>query len=382
MLNKMEPLELKVKRNILLNPGPGTTTYSVKMAQLVPDICHREKEFCLLLDGIRKDLVKIASKSQEDHTAVLFAGSGTAAVESVIISAIPDNKKLLVINNGAYGDRIAKIARTFGINLEEQKYSWNQGPDLERVRRAVSESGIEYIAAVHHETTSGLLNPIRKLGEIAKANGCKFIVDAMSSFAGIAFKMEENNIDYLISSANKCLQGMPGISFVIAKKDEIEKLKDGKKKCFYLDLHAQYESLEKQQQMRFTPPVQTAYALRKAIDEFFEEGAERRQERYFKSWQTLTSGLHEIGFKLLIEDERMQSRILTSVVEPKNQEYDFDRLHDRLYEKGFTIYPGKIGNMNTFRIANMGAIDYRDIENFLSALKDSLKCMGIEKLVY
>lgn len=370
-----------MKRKILLNPGPATTTDSVKMAQIVPDICPREKEFGQLLSSIRTDLVKIAAKNYQEYACVLFAGSGTAAMESAICSVASPNKKMLIINNGAYGERMVSIAKTYKIPFKELKYDWHSVPDLEEIKKAFEE--VCCVAAVHHETTSGLLNPIKEIGKIAKENNCSFIVDAISSYAGIAFDAHDYNIDFLISASNKCIQGMPGVSFVICRKSELEKIKNYEKRAFYLDLHSQYAHLENGKQTRFTPPVQVLYALRQAIDEFFMEGAQNREERYKRSWETLVSGLKNIGFRLLLPDNlKFHSKILTTVFEPKNKEYNFDNLHDILYKKDFTIYPGKIGSMSTFRIANMGAIDSEDIENFLSALKESLGEMGITKLDY
>lgn len=371
-----------VERKILLNPGPATTTDTVKNAQVVPDICPREEEFGDLIGSIRKDLVKIATKQTDEYDCVILGGSGTAAMESVLASVVKRNSKLLIINNGAYGKRFSEIAQTYDINYIEDKYEWDQLPDLKRIEKILSENkDIEYVTAIHHETTSGILNPIKQIGEICKKQGCVFIVDAISTFAGIVFDFDDYNIDFGLSASNKCIQGMPGISFVICRKSELQKLKDIKSRVFYLDLYKQFKSLEEKKQTRFTPPVQTMYALKKAIEEFFEETAEVRAQRYTENWRTLMEGLRQIGFKMLLKDE-LHSKILITVFEPSNPEYDFKKLHDLLFGKNFTIYPGKIGSLDTFRVATMGAINSEDMKEFLLALKNSLKDMGIDKLSY
>jgi len=367
-----------VKRNILLNPGPATTTDSVKRAQVVPDICHREKEFCDLMKSVRNDLTKIATKSPEEYACVIFAGCGTAAVESTISSVSPPNKKILIVNNGVYGERMVNMARVHEINYVEVKSREYEIPNIGGIEKLLKiDRDISCVAMVHHETTSGMLNPMREVGKIAKANNCTYIVDAMSSFAGLVFDTKKEGIDFVISSSNKCIQGMPGLSFVIAKKEELEKIKGYPRRTVYLDLYSQYESLEDKKQMQFTVPIQTTYALRQAINEFLEEGAEQRQARYFKSWGTLVKGMGRLGFKKLLEDEN-ESRILTTFREPENANYNFKRMHDLLYERGFTIYPGKIGADDTFRLANLGAINHKDIKKFLGAMKDVMGKMGVE----
>jgi len=366
----------QIKRNILLNPGPATTTDSVKMAQVVPDICPREKDFGAIMKSISDDLTKIAG-GDGNYATVLFGGSGTAAMDATINSVVPPHKKILVINNGAYGERIVKIAKAYGIDVIELQFEWDELPNLDKIGEALkNEEDIECVSIIHHETTTGLLNPINKIGQIVKKYNKTFIVDTISSFAGIPFDIKEFNIDFMMSTSNKCIQGMAGISFVICKKQELEKIKDYPRRSFYLSLYDQYEYFKKNYEMRFTPPVQTVYALRKAIDEFFEEGAENRYQRYNKSWQTLRKGIEDMGLEVLTKPEE-ESRILITILYSKDPNFDFDILHDKLYEKGFTIYPGKIKKANTFRLANMGAIDHRDIEKFLIELKNTMEEIGV-----
>ena len=366
-----------VKRNILLNPGPATTTDSVKKALVIPDICPREKEFGDLMQEVRKDLVKIAG-GDEDYTSILFAGSGTAVMESTISSVVPPNKKILIIINGAYGFRFAEIARTYNIEVVELKFEFGKKIELEQVEAILkADDDIACVAVTHHETTVGILNPIKEIGEITKIFRKTLIIDTISSFAGVPINIKDFNIDFMMSTSNKCIQGMAGVAFVICKKSSLEKLRTIKARSYYLDLFRQYEYLEKDSQTRFTPPVQIIYALKQAILEFFEEGAENRIKRYKENYRILKEGLKKLNFKFLMKDDVVESNILTTIYYLDHPNFNFDGLHDKLYKRGFTIYPGKITNLNTFRIAVMGAIYTADIKNFIKALGKVLKEMGI-----
>ena len=363
---------IKVKRNILLNPGPATTTDSVKRALVVPDICPREKEFCDLVQEIRSDLVKIAN-GDDSYTCVLFAGSGTSVMDAAINSVVPPGKKIAVINNGAYGERMVKIAKAYSLDLVEIKYEPGGKIDLSEVATVLNrDSQIACLAMVHHETTTGLLNPIKEVGAIVKERGAVFIVDTISSFAGIPIDIKDCHIDFMMSTSNKCIQGMAGIAFIICNKAELEKLKEYPPRSFYLNLYNQYQYFEKTGQSQFTPPVQILYALKQAVKEFFAEGGMERYQRYTENWRVLRQGLLELGFKLFHQAED-ESHILLTVYDPELPKYNFETMHDYLYAKGFTIYPGKIGEQNTFRLANMGAIDAKDIKRFLKVLRLYLK---------
>lgn len=360
----------RVKRNILLNPGPATTTDSVKYAQVVADICPREKEFGDLMEYVSTELTKIVAKPK-NYTTVLFGGSGTAVVESVLSSVVPHDKKVLIVNNGAYGKRMTQIADAYGMNYIEFKSSPVKPIDLKQLENTIKKNkGISHLAVIHNETTTGLLNNLDDLGAIAKKFNVELIVDAMSSYAAIPIDMKKQNIDYLCASSNKNIQGMAGVGFVVSKVSSLQKLKDIKPRSFYLNLFAQYENFMKSHQMRFTPPVQTLYSLKQAIKEAKKEGVENRYKRYSKSWKVLTKSLKQMNLKYLVED-KYHSRIITSIMIPKD--VDFDDMHDFFYEKGFTIYPGKVEDFNTFRIANIGEIDYKDMQGFIKLFKKYLK---------
>ncbi len=358
------------QRNILLNPGPATTTHSVKMAQVVPDICPREHEFGDLMEWVSEELTTIVANTDE-YVTILFGGSGTAVVEATLSSVVPHDKKVLIVNNGAYGKRMCQIAEAYDMDYVEFQSSPIEPIDLEALEKTIKATdNLSHLAIIHNETTTGLLNNLDDLGAIAKKYNLDLIVDAMSSYAAIPIDMKKQNISYLLASSNKNIQGMAGVGFVIANKSDIEKVKKIKPRNFYFNLYAQYENFMKTHQMRFTPPVQTMYALKQAIIEAKEEGIENRYKRYSKSWETLTSALKEMNLKYLVDDE-YHSKIIISIFIP--EDIDFDDMHDYFFEKGFTIYPGKVADFNTFRVANIGEIDYRDIEEFLELLKKYLK---------
>lgn len=366
-----------IKRNILLNPGPVTTTDTVKYAQVIPDICPREEEFWKMLGQIRKDLVRVV-KGGNNYTSVLFAGSGTAMMDACVNSIVPQDKKIAIINNGAYGERLVKIANSYRIPFAEISFKWDETPDFNKIADTlVKDKDIACVAMVHHETTTGMLNPIKEIGNIVKKNNCIFIVDTVSSFAGIPVDIKDCKIDFMFSTSNKCIQGMAGLSFVICRKDELEKTKKYLPRSFYLNLFQQYDYFEKKGEMRFTPPVQVAYALKQAIKEYFEEGGKSRYKRYAENWQALRKGLKEMGFRFLLE-KHQESRLLITIIEPSDSNYDFTIMHDLLYKRGFTIYPGKMYNRNTFRLAVIGDLRVKDIFNFLEALNAVLIEMGVE----
>ncbi len=368
---------MEIRRNILLNPGPATTSDTVKFAQIVPDICPREKEFGSIMEFISRKLTEFVG-SNEKYTTILFGGSGTAAVEA-ILSSVVDNKTILIINNGAYGKRMCEIAEIYNLNYIEFKSSPIETINLKELEEVIKKNNeeskinncgaISHLAVVHHETTTGILNDIELLGEICKKYSIEMIVDAMSSFAGIPIDMDKMNIRYLASSSNKCIQGMAGISFVIADKKALNKTQNIKPRNLYLNIYKQYSYFKDNYQMRFTPPVQILYALKQAIIEAKSETIDKRYKRYKECCKILWDGLDRLNLNILI-DKHISSMLLTSVIEPQIKNYEFDRLHDYLYSRGFTIYPGKISSENTFRIANIGDIYPDDMRRFVKILEE------------
>jgi 2-aminoethylphosphonate aminotransferase len=362
----------QVKRNILLNPGPATTTDTVKNAMVVPDICPRELEFGELTLSVRNDLIR-AAYGEKNHTCVMLTSSGTGGVEACLTSVIPHNKKVLILNNGAYGERMQKICDAYSIDHVDYNQQWGLPLDLNAVEELLKQhyGEISHLAFIHHETTVGILNPLSEISTLSQKYKVETIVDAMSSFAGMMINVEKDNIHYLVSSSNKCIQGMAGISFVIANTNSLLKTKEIKARNFYFNLLENHLYLEKNKQFLFTPPVQTLYALRQAVTEYFEEGPENRFARYASIYEIMKKKVIELGFEFLIE-EKYHAKLLTAIMDPKNPAYSFNEMHDYLFERGFTIYPGKVGNKNTFRLSNIGAIYPKDMEDFLKVFEEYL----------
>ncbi|MCL6459422.1 MAG: aminotransferase class V-fold PLP-dependent enzyme, partial [Gorillibacterium sp.] len=311
-----------VKRNILLNPGPATTTDSVKFAQIVPDICPREEEFGRLMEDISLDLTRLVA-DEAHYTTVLFGGSGTAAVESILSSVVREDDVVIIINNGAYGKRMCQIAAAYGLNYLEFKSSPEEAVDLPALEATIQNCGqiVSHVAVVHNETTTGLLTDIEAIGKLCGKYGSDLIVDAMSSLGAIPIQMEQMNICYLAASSNKNLQGLPGIAFVVAEKSKLASLKSARPRNYYLNLHEQYEHFAKTRQMRFTPPVQTLYALKQAIEELKGESLTERYARYTESWETLICGMSLRGINHLVA-EKNHSKIVTSFIEPDCKGFD------------------------------------------------------------
>ena len=367
----------KVERKILLNPGPSTTTDTVKYAQIVPDICPREKEFGELMRDVGKELVKIVHGKEEDYTAVLFCGSGTICIDVTLNSLLDEGKRALVIQNGSYSERACEVLRAYGLPFIELKQPIDGLPDLSLIEDTLkSNDDIGYVYITHHETGSGLLNPIREVGELAHRYGAFLITDTTSSYAMIPIDLYRDNIDFCMASAQKGIMGMTGLSYVIGRRDIIEKSKDFPVRSYYCNLYMQYDYFEKTGQMHFTPPVQTIYAARQALKEYFAEGEEAKWERHKRVMDEIHKGEEELGLKEMLE-RKVQSGLVSAVRYPDDPNWDFDRVHDHCYEKGFTIYPGKIEKKGTFRLCALGAIDAEDIRAFWAVFKDALKECGV-----
>lgn len=369
-IQKAESIQ-KVRREVLLNPGPATTTDSVKYAQLCPDICPREKEFGHLMNWVRNELTSFVADPAE-YTTVFWGGSGTSADEAMISSIVPEDGKLLVIDNGAYGARMAKIASVYRINFEVLKSSSRAPVDLNILEDKLKAGRFSHIAAVYHETTTGLLMDLHSIGEICQRLGVVTIIDAVSAYAGIPMDLKKLGVHFMSSTSNKNIQGMAGIAFVICDRDYLERLKVIPMRNYYLNLWDQHINFEKTMQTRFTPPVQTFYSLRQAIIETKVETIEGRYARYSACWTKLIAGLEKLGLLCFVPPE-YQSKLITTIVEPANLNFKFDTLHDLARQHEFTIYPGKLAEANTFRIANIGDIQPNEMVKFVGILNEYMK---------
>lgn len=362
---------------LLFTPGPLTTSLTVKQAML-HDAGSRDPQFIALVRSIRERLLQLGGVSREaGYEAVLMQGSGTFGVESVISSVLPRDGKLLVVINGAYGERIATMAARHNISTTLLRSDENQLPDLAAVDQALkADAAITHVVAVHCETTAGILNPIKSIGEIVKRHGREFIVDAMSSFGAIPLQLATAGIDYLISSANKCIEGVPGFAFVLARREFLLKTA-GRARTLSLDLLAQWQGLEKDGQFRFTPPTHALLAFDQALKELEAEGGVAgRGRRYAENHRTLLEGMKALGFRLYLAPE-VQSYIITTFHYPADAKFVFADFYQRLFDKGFIIYPGKLTKLDCFRIGNIGRIGAQDIQALLAGMAEVLKEMGL-----
>lgn len=365
-----------IKRNVLLNPGPATTSDAVKYAQVVPDICPREQEFVDIMSGVRKDLVKVVHGDPDKYSAVIFTGSGTIIQDVLVNSLVPEGKKICVVNNGAYSERMVEIAQYYHIACVDLKFPSTELPDLAVVQETLEkDKNIAVVATVHHETGTGVLNPIKEIGQMAHDNDAIFVVDTISTYGLLPIDIEEQNIDFLMSSAQKGLAGMTGASWTVGKIDEIKKTKEYSPRSYYCNLFMQYDFFDRVGEMHFTPPVQTMYALQQAIKEYFEEGEQTRWERLTKCWEAIHKGLAEMGLGTVI-DKEIQGHLVVTVRAPEDGKFDFFKLHDYCFERGFTIYPGKMFGLQTFRLCNLGLITEKDIQDFFVVAKEAFQQMG------
>ncbi|MEG1746694.1 MAG: 2-aminoethylphosphonate--pyruvate transaminase [Raoultibacter sp.] len=363
-------------RKVLLNPGPATTTDSVKQAQIVSDICPRETEFGDLMRSVQSDLTRIVHGG-EDYTSVLFCGSGTICIDAALSSLLPEGAKVLVVDNGVYSSRAVEVCTYYGLSHIDLKLPINRPIDVEAVRAVLSEEGdIALVYTTHHETATGVLNPLREIGALAHEYGALFVVDTTSSYAMIPLDVVRDNIDACMASAQKGIQAMTGLSFIIAKRAVIEESAANPKRSYYCNLYRQYDQFERTGQMHFTPPVQVVYAARQALDEYFAEGEQAKWERHQHLAQAIHEGLSRLGFSEAIDSE-YQSQLVVSVSFPDCAQWDFRAVHDYCYERGFTIYPGKIAGQDTFRLCTLGALEVADIEAFFKVLEAALEDLGI-----
>ncbi len=366
-----------VKRNILLNPGPSTTTDTVKLAQIVPDICPREKEFQSIMASMRRDLVKIVHGG-DDYTSVLFCGSGTICIDITLNSLLDVGKKAVVINNGSYSQRAVDVLNYYGLPVIDLKQPINTTPSLAAIEETLkNNTNIGYVYMTHHETGSGLLNPIREVGALTHKYNAFFITDTTSSYAMIPINVYEDNVDFCMASAQKGIMGMTGLSYVIGRKDIIEKSKNYPKRSYYCNLYMQYDYFEKTGEMHFTPPVQTIYAAKQALIEYWDEGEEKKWERHQRVMKAIHDGEEKLGLKEIL-DRSVQSGLVSAVKYPDDENWDFEKVHDYCYEHGFTIYPGKIEKQGTFRLCALGAIDEADIVEFWKVFEEALNEYSVQ----
>lgn len=364
------------KDKVLFTPGPLTTSRTVKQAML-RDLGSRDFELIEMVRDIRRRLLHLGGVDNADYEAILMQGSGTFCLEAVVSSTIPPDGSLLVIVNGAYGKRIAQIAAVLEINTSLLAYPEDAKPDLQEIAQALStDESITHVAVVHCETTTGIVNPVAEIGGVVRASGRRYFVDAMSSFGAIPLNLSEGGIDYLVASANKCIEGVPGFGFILARRDALLET-EGYARSLSLDLLAQWRGLEANGQFRFTPPTHALIAFHQALLELEAEGGvEGRAARYRANYQTLVAGMRDLGFREYLRPED-QGYIITSFRYPSHPNFDFDEFYRRLNEKEYVIYPGKVSDADCFRIGSIGRISVADVRGLLAAMRDTLAEMKV-----
>jgi 2-aminoethylphosphonate-pyruvate transaminase len=365
------------KDKALFTPGPLSTSLTTKQAML-RDLGSRDTAFIDTVKDIRQRLVALGGGSDE-YTAVLVQGSGTFGIESVLSSVIPSDGKLLVLVNGAYGERMVKIAAVHRIPTLALRFAENTCPDPAALEQALaSKPEISHVAVVHCETTTGIINPIETYGEIVKQHNRVYFVDAMSSFGAYPIDLPGCGIDYLVSSANKCIEGVPGFSFILARTAALTATR-GWARTLSLDLLAQWEGLERDGQFRFTPPTHVVLAFHRALLELEQEGGVlARGERYKHNYELTLTAMQNIGFLPYLGTEN-RGYIITSFHYPDHPKFDFKSLYDRLSAKGHVIYPGKLSHADCFRIGHVGRLDGGDVSALMSAISEALKEMGVQQ---
>ncbi len=359
----------------LLTPGPLTTSLTVKQAML-HDWGSRDKKFIEINRRVREKLVGMAG-GEGSHVCVPMQGSGTFAVEAMIGSFVPPRGKLLILINGAYGKRIARICEYYKRDFAILEWAEDRPVDPAAVEKALAaDVAISHVAVIHCETTSGVLNPVAEVAAVVAKAGRRLLIDAMSAFGAIAVDAREVRFDALAASSNKCIEGVPGVGFVICRKEALDACK-GNSPSLALDLFDQFQALEKTGQWRFTPPIHCIVAFDQAIKEHEAEGGVAgRGGRYRNNCRILVEGMRKLGFETLLPD-RLQAPIIVTFHMPADPKFVFQTFYDKLSERGFVIYPGKLTVADSFRIGCIGRLGEKEMKGALSAVREVMGEMGV-----
>ncbi|MFT5426228.1 MAG: 2-aminoethylphosphonate-pyruvate transaminase [Gammaproteobacteria bacterium] len=353
---------------ILLNPGPVVLSKRVREAMLQPDLCHREAEFAELQNAIRNDLLEVYPLDKQNWAAILMTGSGTAAMEAMMTSLIPDHGKVLIIENGVYGERLTKIAEIHQINHMTLHHEWGDEIDLKILKDELQyHKEISHVAVVHHETTTGRLNDLAAIAEVCKQHDVPILLDGVSSFGAEDIDFEAWNITACAATANKCLHAVPGTSFVISKRNVFEQMQGTPARTLYLNLASYLEQQDKNG-TPFTQSVQTFYALSEALKELKDAGGQQqRKQDYWNRLNIVRDGLEKLGINALMRAEDC-SCVLNAFQLPDG--IDYETLHDALKQEDFVIYAGQGGLAKSlFRISCMGEISEDDMQRFIQVMQ-------------
>jgi 2-aminoethylphosphonate-pyruvate transaminase len=362
---------------VLLTPGPLTTSLQTKNAML-RDWGSWDAAFNAVTAKIRKQLLDIVH-GHDTHVCVPMQGSGTFSVEAAVNTLVPRNGHMLVLINGAYGKRMAKLVEMMGRKVstfETPEHVPTTPADVERL--LASDASITHVGLIHCETSTGILNPLKEIADVVARHGKSLIVDAMSSFGALEIDARTMAFDAVIAASGKCIEGPPGMGFVLVRKSVLEQCQ-GNSLSLSLDLYDQWTYMEKTTQWRFTPPTHIVLAFHEALNQFFAEGGQRaRLARYTKNYETLRAGMEELGLKQFL-DSAIQAPIIVTIHAPDSPHYSFKDFYNRVRDKGFILYPGKLTQAETFRVGCIGAIGVAEMRQAVNAMRDALMEMGIEE---
>ncbi|MGE7469459.1 2-aminoethylphosphonate--pyruvate transaminase [Bosea sp. NPDC003192] len=360
---------------LLLTPGPLTTSKAVKEA-MVHDWGSRDATFVGINKAVMDELPKVIHGGS-DFVTVPMQGSGTFAVEAMLTTFVPRDGTVLVLINGAYGQRARRILEIAGRGVVVHETAEDMPPDLTEVDRLLgANAAISHVFAVHCETTSGIRNPIEAIATLVKRHGRRLLIDSMSAFGALPLDSRDVHFDAVAASSNKCIQGVPGLGFVIARKSALSETK-GNATTLVLDLHDQHAAFERTGQYRFTPPIHVIVAFRAALQEFWAEGGVAgRGDRYAENARILIEGMQELGFRTLLPAAR-QAPIIITFHMPEDKRFVFQRFYDALKDAGYVIYPGKLTVADSFRIGCIGALGAQDMRNFVATVSSVLDEMGV-----
>jgi 2-aminoethylphosphonate-pyruvate transaminase len=361
---------------LLLTPGPLTTSRRVKEA-MVHDWGSRDEGFLAINKSVLEQLPLVVNAS-ETHVTVPMQGSGTFAVEAMLTTFIPRTGKVLLLVNGAYGRRAKKICEIAGRATQVHETPEDTPPDIDKVDDVLrTDPTITHVFAVHCETTSGILNPIAEIGTVVERYGRKLLIDAMSAFGALPLDATATRFDALAASSNKCIEGVPGLSFVLCQEAALAETK-GNATTLTLDLSDQWQNLRRTGQYRFTPPIQVIVSFHKALEEFWAEGGQvGRARRYAENCRVLRDGMGRLGFEPLLP-ERLQAPIIVTFHMPKDAKFVFEGFYDKLKERGYVIYPGKLTVAESFRIGCIGKLTAEHMRGALAAVADVLAELGVD----
>ena len=371
-------MSLPSRDPILLTPGPLTTSIATKAAML-RDWGSWDSAFNAVTAEVRSKLLDIID-GHATHVCVPMQGSGTFSVEAAVNTLVPRNGHVLVCVNGAYGTRLAKLARMMGRKVtvfETAEDVPTTAQDIDRLLGA--DASITHVGLIHCETSTGILNPLPEIAEVVAKRGKSLIVDAMSSFGAIAIDAREIPFDAVVAASGKCVEGPPGMGFVFARRSALERCA-GNSTSLALDLHDQWVYMEKTTQWRYTPPTHVVVALDAALEQFIAQGGQpARLARYTANYETLVAGMSELGFRSFL-DPRVQAPIIVTFHAPADPKYSFKGFYEGVREKGFILYPGKLTQLETFRVGCIGAIGPDEMRHAVNAVRDTLREMGIRQV--